>query len=175
LYGGIKTEFIVREKTMYREIRPTCVTVIGWAWIIIGSLMCLSSVLGVFGFVMVSQMAQNHSNAPLFFKIFPLFSIAQFGIAVLAIIAGVSFLKLKTWSRKVLEVLTWLLLLFVLGFMVYWLFGWLSFMPEQSSSGLDVIGAVMGVVITAIYAVPLVIMLRYLRGEKVRNALAGSA
>ena len=43
----------------------------------------------------------------------------------------------------------------------------------NGSRGFDVMGAVIGVVIIGIYAVPLGIMLKYLRGDKVKNATIG--
>ena len=39
---------------------------------------------------------------------------------------------------------------------------------------MDIMGVVMGVIATGIYGVPLVIMLKYLRGDKIRNAVAGT-
>jgi hypothetical protein len=44
---------------------------------------------------------------------------------------------------------------------------------EHGSRGFDIMGAVMGVVIIGFYAVPLGIMLKYLRGDKVKNATIG--
>jgi len=84
---------------------------------------------------------------------------------------GVKFLSLKAWTRPVLETLTWLLLIFVMGSGIFWVFTWLSMTSAQGPRGLDMIGAVMGAVITAINGIPLAIMLKYLRGEKVKGAL----
>lgn len=160
---------------MYQGNRPTCVTVIGWAWIIIGGLMFLSAVMALLSSVMIGEMAQNDPEMPLIFKLFPLLAIFQIGIAAIGCICGINFLKLKTWSRSVLEVLTWLLLVFILGFMAFWLFNWMSTTMAHGPQGFGIMGAVMGVIITGIYGVPLVIMLKYLRGSKVKSAINGSA
>jgi hypothetical protein len=160
---------------MYQEKRPTCVTVIGWAWIIIGGLMCLSAIMALFSSVMIREMSQTDPNIPFIFKIFPILAIVQVCIAVIGLISGINFLKLKAWSRSTLEILTWLFLIFILGFMIYWVFNWVSMSSGHGPRGFGVMGAVMGVVITGIYGVPLGIMLKYLRGPKVRNAINGAA
>ncbi len=158
---------------MYQEKRPTCVTVIGWAWIIIGGLMCLSAGMALFSTIMITTMMQEEQDAPLIFYIFPLLAIVQIGIGSLGVVAGIQFLKLKAWARSALEVLTWLFLLFVLGFMVFWLIIWVSITSAHGADSLGIMGAVMGVVMTGIYGIPLGIMLKYLRGSKVRNAVNG--
>jgi hypothetical protein len=160
---------------MYQEKRPTCVTVIGWAWIILGGLMCLSATMAFVSSIMIGEMAKDSPGVPFIFKIFPLLTIVQIGVAVLGLFSGINFLKLKAWSRNVLEGLTWLLLSFTLGFMVFWIFNWISMTSGHGSSGFGVMGVVMGVVITGIYGVPLGIMLKYLRGPKIHNAIYGIA
>jgi hypothetical protein len=156
---------------MHQEKRPTCVTVIGWAWIIIGSLMFISAVISLFSLVMISGMARNDPEMPLTFKLFPVFAIIQIGAATLGIISGINFLKLKSWARNVLEVLTWILFIFILGFMIFWIFSWISMSPDDGPPGFETMGIVMGVVITGIYVVPLGVMLKYLRGPKVKYAI----
>lgn len=160
---------------MYLEKRPTCVTVIGWAWIIIGGFMCLSSIMALFGSIMMDEMAHHDPDMPFIFEIFSLLAIVQIGVGVLGLVSGINFLKLKAWSRKVLEGLTWLFLVFIVGFMVFWLFNWVSMTSGDSPRGFGIMGAAMGVFITGIYGVPLGIMLKYLRGDKIKNAIAGNA
>jgi hypothetical protein len=160
---------------MYEEKRPTCVTVIGWAWSILGGLMCLSAIFALFGSLMMGEGVEGHGDVSFIFRIFPVLAIVQMGVGVLGLVAGINFLKLRAWSRPVLEVLTWLMLVFVVGFMVFWVFNWLSITSEGAPSGFSIMGGAMGVVITGIYGVPLGIMLRYLRGDKVRSAMQGSA
>jgi len=162
---------------MYQEKRPTCVTVIGWAWIIIGGMMFFSAIMALFSSVMIGQMSQANSevqqNMPAIFRLFPLLAIIQIGFAIIGLVSGINFLKLKAWSRNALEILTWVLLLFMVGFGIFWEYGWLSMTPGQGPKGFDIMGAVMGVVIIGIYVVPLGIMLKYLRGYKVKNAIIG--
>jgi hypothetical protein len=160
---------------MFQEKRPTCVTVIGWTWIILGGLMCFSSIMGLFSFVMIDKMSQGHAavhpDTPALLKIFPLLAVVQILLGALGVYAGISFLKLKRWSRKTLEILSWVMLAFVVGFMVFWVFNWLSMAAVHGHQGFQFGGAIMGVVVTGIYAVPLGTMVKFLRGEKVKNAM----
>jgi len=160
---------------MYQEKRPTCVTVIGWAWIIIGGLMLFGSVMALIGSSMMTQLAQSDEPAPFFIKIFPSIAIIEMGFGILGIVSGIHFLKLKASARSALELLTWLLLILILGFMVFWFFNWLTFPSQNSPPGFRIMGIVMGVINTAIFAVPLIIMLKYLRGRKVKDAIKSAA
>ena len=157
---------------MSLEKRPTCVTVIGWAWIIIGSLMCFSAIIALFSFLMIQTQHEACQNMPAIFGgFFPLIVVVQIGIAVLGIVSGINFLNLKSWSRNVLELLSWLLLFFTLGFIVFWVSNWISITSSHDFHSFNIIGAVMGIVIFGIYSVPLGIMVKYLRCDKVKNAV----
>ncbi|MEW6670273.1 MAG: hypothetical protein AB1427_01135 [Thermodesulfobacteriota bacterium] len=162
---------------MYWEKRPTCITVIGWVWIVIGGLMCFSAVMALYSHVTIGPMAQGDPEAvqhvSVVIRYFPAFAIVQIAAATVGIISGIYFLKLKRWSRQVLEILTWLLLLFFVGFGIYWVFSWIWLTQDHGPRSFGIMGAVAGVVITGIYSVSLGIMLKYLRGDKVRNAIAG--
>ncbi len=158
---------------MYLEKRPTFVTVIGWAWIIIGSLMCLSATMAFFIPFIVVDTAQGGSGIPLILKILPILAIVQISVAVLGIVSGANFLKLKSWSRNVLEVLTWLLLIFIIGFGIFWIYNWFSVISGPNQRGLNLIPIFMSIAIIGIYGFPLGIMLKYLRGKEVHNAIIG--
>lgn len=137
--------------------------------------MCFSAIGALFSSVMIRQMSQAHPEAlqdtPAIFRFLPLLAPVQVGVGILGIIAGINFLKLKSWARIVLEVLTWLLLFFILVFGIFFVSQWSGHGP----SGFMVMGAVMGVVILGIYAVPLLIIVKYLRGNRVKNAMISSA
>ncbi|MCP4345385.1 MAG: DUF3810 domain-containing protein [Desulfobacterales bacterium] len=155
---------------MYQEKRPTCVTVIGWAWTIIGGLTCLSAIMAFSTLTMISQLPQN-PNIPFILRIFPLLAIVQIGFAILALVSGINFLKLKSWARNVLETLTWIFLVFIVCFSIFWLFNWFSMASGLEPRSFGIMGAVMCLIITGIYGVPFGIMLKYLRSPKVRNAM----
>ncbi len=161
---------------MFQEKRPTCVTVIGWVWIVLGGLMAFSSVMGLMSYLMIEQFAQMQGHPEDFmetgiFRYFPFLAVVQFIVAVTGLISGINFLKLKAWARNVLEALTWLLLVFTVGSGVFWEYQWMS-IPVEAPDNFQWFGAVMGAVIVLIYTVPLIIMLVYLRGKRVRSAIS---
>ena len=155
---------------MNQQIRPTCITVIGWAWIVIGGLMAISALLALIGFVMMPNDALNDPNIPGIFKYFPILIFFQIAFSILGLYSGINFLKLRKWTRITLEIQTWILLLFTSCFMVYWIYSWVGISSNAGDMSFRIIGAVMGLVMSAIYIVPLIIMLRYLRGDKVKDA-----
>ena len=110
---------------------------------------------------------------PAIFRYFPLLAIVQFCVASGGLVSGIHSLKTKAWSRNVLEILTWVLLLFIAGFGIFWVTNWVSATSGHGSNGFGIMGAVMGIIIMGIYGIPLGIMLKYLRGEKVKTALNG--
>lgn len=154
---------------MFIEKRPTCVSVIGWAWIVIGGMMCVGALLGIAAVTLMSDLPPPE---PFLTKIFPFLAIAQVGLGATALIAGINFLKLKAWARPILEGFTWFLLSYVVVLLV--VMQVLSITMELAPNepvGTKWLMRVMSLVICGMYSVPLVIMLRYLRGEKVRSAL----
>lgn len=160
---------------MYLEERPTSVTVIGWAWIVIGALMAFSSVMALFISIIMARMLADQpaggDELPFMLQIFPFLAAAQFIVAGVGIASGICFLKRKAWARKALEVLTWLVLSFLVAFMVAWMASWITMTGDAEVSGFSAMGVVMALGITALYGIPLAIMIRYLRGEKVRSAM----
>ena len=115
------------------------------------------------------------------FRYFGVLLLLQGIVALVAIWAGVSLLRLQQWARTTIEVLCWLALLYTVGFAIYWVYTWVSMPGQAPTHGAPVepvlfqlMGAVMGVVVTAVFAVPLWIMIRYLRGAEVRTAIANA-
>lgn len=155
---------------MFEEKRPTCVTVIGWAWIVLGGLMAMSSAMVGLTVLSWNDELLAPPDAPFLLRSFPLLVAAQALVGVSGLFAGVQFLKLRAGARTALELLTWLLLVYLAVFGAWWLFSWTS-MAAGRADGFGLMGALMGVFITAVYGIPVVIMLRYLRGAKVASAM----
>lgn len=119
-------------------------------------------------FVAYRDAHQSIFNTLVFFQ---LLAIVQIGLATLGIISGVNFLKLKAWSRTSLELLTWCLIVFVAGKIVVLIVNRFSAASNPNQIGLSIGYAVLGLFMLAIYGVPLGIMLKYLRGFKVKLAI----
>lgn len=172
--------------------RPTSVTVIGWIWIVLGILMFLSAGMGLLAFVaqraMIADMPSPPEELPgmhgviwRLFQYFHIFAAVQILLAALIIVAGIHFLKLRAWARTCLEVVSWLGLTYVLGFGAFWLFMWVSMstqigeIPEPfPGDAFAWVGVMMGIVVITTSAVPLIVVIKFLRGATIRNAVRGN-
>ena len=157
------------------EKRPTIVTVIGWAWIFIGAFMCFASVLSLWVGREMDAMAQGHGGiggaATEPFAFWRPAILAQLALSAFSVVTAVRFLRRQARARRILEVLTWLLLAWVIGFTGYVLYSFVSF--DSSPVGSPMMG---GAVATAIgvmvfYSVPLGVMLKCLRSAEIRQAM----
>jgi len=172
--------------------RPTGIKITAWLWIVAGAFMIFSAVMGGFAYSMMRQMDKPGipgGEAPAGFGLMNLMFqnvgavlAVQCVIAVVAIWAGIDLLRLKAWARSAIEALCWLGVLWTVGFGIYWVYMWIS-MTGQMPSGpapaggdtFQVMGVVMGVIGMLMFAIPLGIMIRYLRGREVRGAITGQA
>jgi hypothetical protein len=168
--------------------RPTGITVTAWLWIVGGGFMALGGLMGGLAYSTLREMGLPPAVLPdmpagyavmnAVFQHFGLLLVIQTAVAALAIGSGIAFLKLKAWARTAIEGLSWFTLVYSAGFGVFWVYLWLS-MTGRIPQGevpvdpalLQIVGAVIGVVITAALVVPLWIMIRYLRSEEVRAAV----
>jgi hypothetical protein len=153
--------------------------------------MVLSSVMGGFAYSIMQQMKGPSAppNMPAEFALMNIvfqnlgtLLVLQSIVAILAVGAGTALLRLKAWARMTLEVLSWLALAYCVGFGIYWMYIWFSMARHTPDGGVGRIadifqfmGALMGAVVIAVFAVPLWIMIRYLRGSEVRAAISGTA
>lgn len=174
--------------TANASTRPTGLTITAWVWIALGVFMILAAVMGGLAYSTMRQMEpgipgpgmpREFALMTFVFQNFGVLLVLQFAIAVIAISAGVALLRLRGWGRGAIEALSWLAVVYTVGFGVYWVYMWTSMtgsMPQAAGSGsgdtFQVMGAVMGIVGTAVFAVPLGIMIWYLRSTEVRQAIS---
>jgi hypothetical protein len=173
--------------------RPTSITVISWVWIGIGILMVFGGFMGFISYAVMQVMSEGQPFPPdlppefqaefkpmmLLFRNFHILAGAQFIIAIIAILSGIYFLKLRSWARTTLEGLTWLSLLYIIAFGIYWVYIWISITgnipQDEMGRGMEYFkyfGAVMGAVINLMFAAPLVIMIVTLRGKTIKSVVA---
>ncbi len=171
--------------------RPTSITVIGWTFIVSAILMILSGGMGLMMFSLMNQMKADvppiteelpdQFRAPaIIFEYYVLISLFEIAGAIFVLIAGIQFLKLRKWARNALEIISWLSLVFTVVFGIYWVISWVSLSSkipiQEGVSGvppmLGVFGAVMGGVVTLIWAAPLVVIIYFLRGKTIKEAVS---
>jgi hypothetical protein len=171
--------------------KPAGVTFTAWLWIVTGGLMVFSAVLGGLAYSMMRQ--RGGLPAPLLdipseFALtnsvsqgFGVLLALQCVVALVAVWAGIALLQLQAWARTTIEVLCWVSLVSCVGFGIYGIYLWVSITGHIATGGLpfaadilQIIGAVVGAIVTVAFAVPFWIMIRYLRGAEVRTAIAGT-
>lgn len=168
--------------TEVKPSRPTCVIVISWFWIIVGVIMAFSALMGALAFMSIRQMpdhkfstlASSHHIAFFSFLLrhFIIIAFLQIGIAIVSITAGINFLRLRSWARTVLGILSWLCLPFVFGFGFFWLLELVMKMPESPTHTFSIISLFMSVLFTAFYSIPLIVIIHFLRSKAVRAAVS---
>ena len=141
----------------FEEPRPTPVTVIGWAWIILGSMMLLSASLALI-MQIVAPPPEVPDDVPFaaLWRYFAVFAVGQVMLSVFGIVAGLRFLKLERWARGALEAASWILLASLLGFVIFWVLnvGALMGGEDGAGAGFGAVFIVVGVISTLFYATP---------------------
>jgi hypothetical protein len=167
--GSVQAE--ERPRRTFEEPRPTSVTVIGWVWLILGGYMCVGSALVLLMWLMGQTQADGERTVFLLERLEPLIICTQLVFGAAGFFAGLKFLDLKSWARTVLEVLTWILLVYTVGFGCFWVYTWISQHLSRRLSGRAIVFGAAGILVTCVFAVPLAIMLRYLRSQRIRGVL----
>ena len=171
--------------------RPTAITVIGWIYIAVAVLMIFSGGMGFVAFSFMQDIKGERPPTPedtpfpfgvmdVVFQHFDLLALAQVALAAFIIIASIQFLRLRRWARTALEVIAWLGLVYIVGFGIFWVTSWISITSgipaTEGASGppplFNVFGAVMGSMVMLFWAIPLVVIIAFLRGKTIREAVS---
>ncbi len=189
IYTEIKLSRIVNQiekvyviMTEVKTTRPTSVTVISWFWIIVGIIMVFSALMGALAFMWTRQIPDHQlTTSPSNYQ-FEYFSfllrhflklaILQIIIASVSITAGINFLRLRSWARTALELLSWLCLILVLSFAFFWILEWSMKMLGTPSQKFSILSLFMNVFFIVFYSIPLIVIIRFLRSKPVRTAVS---
>ena len=142
---------------VFVEERPTAVSVVGWAWIVIGGLALLSSLLNLF------LLATDAPQA--FGSWLPAALAAQCLLGAVGLYGGIRFLRLDERARKVLEYMTSAFAVLLVASAI----GGVVFVAPDLDSSLVL--ALFAAFMLALYGVPLFFMLKALRSQKVKDAM----
>lgn len=140
--------------------RPTSVTVIGWAAMILSAFTILS---GGGALLAARFVGADDPGVPAGFAVFSIAAILQIGLAILGGVSGYAFLKLRAWARTILEGMSWLLLLLVTAFALLLFVG--DFGPGAPET------VIIAVINTTMFGLPLCLALKHLRSDEVRAAV----
>jgi hypothetical protein len=178
-------------ESMDKATRPNSVAVIAWTWIIGGALMLVFGLIGLAGVPRMSEVmsqgaAQGHVTAAFGIRMalsnyIVGLTLGQAALSVVSVIAGVYLLKLRAWARGVIELLCWFTLISVIALGFVWFPLWMtlsdSLLPADGSVDVHkvkMVGVAAGGVVMVIAVLPLVAMIRSLRGPDVRRAVGSS-
>ncbi|AFJ02644.1 hypothetical protein Q7C_1495 [Methylophaga frappieri] len=159
---------------MYLEKRPTSVSVIAWAWIVIGFLMLISATLGLFAHLVTSGYF-SESDWQFTTYLYPTIALTQIAVAIMGLVAGIFFLKMRPWARFTLEILTWLSILLLAGFFFFVMMKILNMGSVDASHAPQIVSIFMTFAMILMYGLPLFFVLRRLRSPKVRLAVNAQA
>lgn len=163
--------------TRFIEKRPTSISIIGWLWIILGTWMLFSGMVGFLAFQFQSKaegyqrVLQGPGMAAMMFRHFTAIASVQACVAIVGIVAGIQFLRLRAWARTVIEIMSWLGLIFVMGLGITILtILWTQRNPNDTVG--IAIGLAIGANIFVVFGAVLLWMIRYLRSPEVRSAVS---
>lgn len=147
--------------------RPTPVTVIGWVWCILGLWMASSGALALT--MSLSRPLPTTIESP--WAWIPVIAPIQIVIGLTGAVAGFRFLRLEPRTRRVLEILTALVLVSVVAVNIFVGSIWMKSVPDEAGV-FRYFGAFVAVISTLFYGGGLVAMWYHLRSAVVRDALA---
>jgi hypothetical protein len=168
--------------------KPSSVAVIAWSYILLALFVILVSGLSVFGSQYVNQQIETMPNEIL--ESFPgmgfimqhsgFLLILQTICAIFMLVAGIEFLRLRAWARTAVEILTWLCIVFAVIIVLFFIMTWLNITSQMmtfednsgTSSALTVLGIGVGMVLMVLFVIPLLMIIRTLRGKAVRDAVS---
>jgi hypothetical protein len=168
--------------------KPASIAVIAWSYIVLALFVLLVSGVSIFGSQYVNQQMETMPNEIL--ESFPgmgfviqhsgLLLILQTIVAIFMLIAGIEFLRLRAWARTAVEILTWLCVVFAVTIVLFFIMTWINMVSQMMAfednggtlSMLTVVGIGVGLVLMVLFVIPLLMMIRALRGKAVRDAVS---
>lgn len=162
--------------------RPTSITVIAWIWIALGVLMFLGGVFHVLmlGVIQASDSLESASagDAQFLLWLFVPLSVLEFVVCAVAIISGAYLMRLRRWARTCLEIMSWIACFFFAGSgavsAVLWVLRSGTMKEEAAifpSTLFTILGAAFSVVFGVAMAVPFAVIIKFLRGRTIGDAL----
>jgi hypothetical protein len=171
--------------------RPTAITVIAWIFIVGAILMIVSSSIGFLAFTVIKQrvgemppiaqvLPHQFRIMNIIYRNFGILALLQVTLAIFVLIASIQFLRLRKWARSALEIISWLGLVYVVGFSIFWVVSWIgitSGLPSALGSPapsplFSIFGAIIGACVAVAWSVPLVVIIMFLRGKMIREAVS---
>ncbi len=166
--------------------KPKTVNVIGWTFTIFAVLLVLSGTMGLWLSYLFNKMPSLYeevllelpvmlkSNVHLIESI-ELFAILQIVFGIFILLISIYFLKLYYWARIALEIVCWVGLVFTIIFCVlavFISFGARTLIADRPLPSIDAtyLLIVVNVVISLLFIIPVIILIRILRSKIIKDA-----
>lgn len=164
---------------------PVAVKVIGCLFIAVAGFKIIGAGMGFLAFSSLAkmangipQMSSGSGAASNPFQYFGLWIGVQILIGVFVIVAAIQFLRLRAWARTTLEVVSWIGLAYSIGTSIMAIFSFSNLIGSAADAGFGNAPSALGsmaVTMTAVYmvlfSVPLIVIIWFLRGETIRDAV----
>jgi hypothetical protein len=167
--------------------RPAAVTLIGWVWIVLAALSLGGSLIGfavrrLVDDVSISIRQRGPVDLPGAFESFAwvlehysLILTLQLATAAAILFVAVSFLRRRSWARPALVAVHYLSIAALLAKTAWW---WTLIPSVAGGPGMvqpfEAVARALTVLLVAFYVVPLVVMLCFLHGARVRQSFEHS-
>lgn len=145
------------------ETRSPAIVIIAFAFML-GSLVMLANAIGLLISSLVFAQARRISIA-----------VIKICIVILVFISSIYFLRIRKWSRNVLEIASWTGIAYFACFFAYLIFRFVSLMSATLSSNSQysipiLVSSFGGLLIRdGLWAIPLIFILYHLRSRKIRD------
>jgi hypothetical protein len=170
------------------EKKSASIAVIAWSYILLALFVILVSGLSIFGSQYVNEQMETMPHEILESLPGMLFIMQHSGsllilqtiCAIFMLIVGIEFLRLRAWARTAIEILSWLCIVFAVMIVLFFITTWINIVSQMmafegndgSSSALNVLGIGVGIILMVLFVIPLLIIIRALRGKAIRDAVS---
>jgi len=165
------------------QTKASAVTTIAWIWMFLASFSLVTSLfflsaLGSSNFSFSGQFSGGMGGMPgpfdnlmgLFQYLRPML-IFHTVMAAFVLVVAIAFLKLKPWARVAMLALNYFSLLSMVAFWVGWLGLWWKTSGEVGAPvAFVLIGGVIALSVMVVFSIPVILMVRALHGQRVRDS-----
>jgi hypothetical protein len=167
--------------------KPKFIQVIGWTYLALSLITFISSVFGFTSYSIIKSGVEGELPMPedipeqfkIFWSLLPYYDIITLEQTILSafvLVASIQFLRLRKWARTAIEIVSWLVVIFHMGFCIIWIYLWMglsiNISGDMGSGMVPILGigvTVFGVLVILVLTIPFFVVIRYLRREKTRK------
>jgi len=158
--------------------RPTAVTVIGWVYISLSIFMILVSFMCILMSVLMQNLA-GKQDLPImlerFMTVYQIGAFIEIIVGVFVLYTSIQFLKLKSWTRAILEVFSRISLSFTVLFSIFFVLCVIVMMqkttpnPEVPRGFLIIIFTFGSIINCFVWGIPNFIIIKHLRKPEIKQ------